>query len=102
MALICYSETLGYPTIIKAKGLKISIKFLIIDDAVDAKNESVALELKFGKETIEFKEVKRIDHILASLQRKLQAVPPPPPPLLEGYIPPTTEAEKGHETQQAA
>ncbi|KAK9266045.1 hypothetical protein L1049_017801 [Liquidambar formosana] len=27
---------------------------------------------------------------------------PPPPPFPEGYIPPTTEAEKGHEAQQAA
>ncbi|KAK9281376.1 hypothetical protein L1049_004276 [Liquidambar formosana] len=68
---------------------------------VDAENESAALELKVGKETIDFKEVKRIDHILASLQRKLPPAPPPPP-FPEGYIPPTTEAEKGPETQQAA
>lgn len=38
---------------------------------VDAGNESSALESKASKEMINFKEVKRIDHILASLQRKV-------------------------------
>ncbi|KAL5575523.1 hypothetical protein UlMin_017222 [Ulmus minor] len=54
---------------------------------VDSKNESAAFESKVGKETIDFKEVKRVDHILASLQRKLPPVPPPPP-FPEGYVPP--------------
>ena len=47
--------------------------FVVISDAVDA-DESVALESKVAKETIDFKEVKRIDHILASLQRKVNSV----------------------------
>ncbi|KAL6335745.1 hypothetical protein AAG906_039508 [Vitis piasezkii] len=37
---------------------------------VDAENENPALESKVGKETIDFKEVMRVDQILASLQRK--------------------------------
>lgn len=65
---------------------------------VDSENESE--EVKPGKETINFKEVKRVDHILASLQRKLPPAPPPPP-FPEGYVPaPTAEAEKGPENQQ--
>ncbi|KAJ4977525.1 hypothetical protein NE237_002631 [Protea cynaroides] len=69
---------------------------------VDAENESSAFEPKLRKETIDFKEVKRVDHILASLQRKLPPAPPPPP-FPEGYAPPVApEAEKGPETQQAA
>lgn len=39
--------------------------------AVDTANESVAPEPKTNKEAINFKEVKRIDAILASLQRKV-------------------------------
>ncbi|KAL5755839.1 hypothetical protein ACOSQ2_020585 [Xanthoceras sorbifolium] len=67
---------------------------------VDAENEGATLDTKVVKETIDFKEVKRIDHILASLQRKLPPAPPPPP-FPEGYTPPTTgEAENGPETQQ--
>ncbi|XP_057977047.1 mediator of RNA polymerase II transcription subunit 6 [Malania oleifera] len=68
---------------------------------VDAENESAAFESKVGKETIDFKEVKRVDHILASLQRKLPPAPPPPP-FPEGYAPPAAaEGEKGSEHQQA-
>ncbi|KAL5575535.1 hypothetical protein UlMin_017234 [Ulmus minor] len=68
---------------------------------VDSEIESAAFESKVGKETIDFKEVKRVDHILASLQRKLPPAPPPPP-FPEGYNPPATaESEKGPETQQA-
>ncbi|XP_068648414.1 mediator of RNA polymerase II transcription subunit 6 isoform X1 [Aristolochia californica] len=37
---------------------------------VDAESESTSIEPKSGKETIDLKEVKRVDHILASLQRK--------------------------------
>ncbi|XP_021294158.1 mediator of RNA polymerase II transcription subunit 6 [Herrania umbratica] len=68
---------------------------------VDTENESETFESKGGKETIDFKEVKRVDHILASLQRKLPPAPPPPP-FPEGFIPPATaEAEKDPENQQA-
>ena len=45
--------------------------FLFIGDAVDSENEDVVPEPKVSKETIDFKEVKRIDHILGSLQRKV-------------------------------
>ena len=44
---------------------------LVLSNAVDSENESAAFESKVGKETIDFKEVKRVDHILASLQRKV-------------------------------
>lgn len=40
-------------------------------DAVDSENEAAAFESKVTKETIDFKEVKRVDHILQSLQRKV-------------------------------
>ncbi|KAJ6369381.1 hypothetical protein OIU76_027756 [Salix suchowensis] len=67
---------------------------------VDSENEGAASESKIGKEVIDFKEVKRIDHIIASLQRKLPPAPPPPS-FPEGYVPqPTTEEEKAPETQQ--
>ncbi|KAI3426647.1 Mediator of RNA polymerase II transcription subunit 6 (Mediator complex subunit 6) [Psidium guajava] len=68
---------------------------------VDSEDESSASDSKVAKETIDIKEVKRIDHILASLQRRLPPAPLPPP-FPEGYTPPTTEAEKNAETQQAA
>ncbi|XP_044497704.1 mediator of RNA polymerase II transcription subunit 6 [Mangifera indica] len=67
---------------------------------VDNDNDGASLDSKAGKEIIDFKEVKRIDHILANLQRKLQPAPPPPP-FPDGYAPPATaEAENGPETQQ--
>lgn len=47
------------------------LKFYICFDTVDADNEGVSFESKVGKETIDFKEVKRMDLILASLQRKV-------------------------------
>ncbi|KAK4349889.1 hypothetical protein RND71_029202 [Anisodus tanguticus] len=56
---------------------------------VDSENDSPASETKPAKETIDFKELKRVDHILASLQRKLPPVPPPPP-FPEGYTPSST------------
>ncbi|XP_030535986.1 mediator of RNA polymerase II transcription subunit 6 [Rhodamnia argentea] len=68
---------------------------------VDGEDESSASDSKVTKETIDIKEVKRIDHILASLQRRLPPAPPPPP-FPEGYTPPTKEAEKSAETPQAA
>lgn len=68
----------------------------------DAENEGASSETKVGKETINIKELKRVDHILASLQRKLPPAPPPPP-FPEGYAPPpTSEAEKGPEDQQSS
>ncbi|KAJ4823673.1 hypothetical protein Tsubulata_027672 [Turnera subulata] len=67
---------------------------------VDAENEGVPSEPKPSKEVIDFREVKRIDHILASLQRKLPPAPAPPP-FPDGYVPPpTSEAEKESESQQ--
>ncbi|KAI5639558.1 hypothetical protein M9H77_00633 [Catharanthus roseus] len=67
---------------------------------VDSENETAAPDLKAIKETIDFKEIKRVDHILASMQRKLPPVPPPPP-FPEGYAPPSTaEGEKSSENQQ--
>lgn len=42
-----------------------------VGDAVDSENENAVVESKASKEPIDFKEVKRIDHILASLQRKV-------------------------------
>lgn len=38
---------------------------------MDSEDESASQEPKAAKETIDFKEVKRVDHILASLQRKV-------------------------------
>ncbi|KAG6428930.1 hypothetical protein SASPL_106969 [Salvia splendens] len=96
---------------------------------VDAENESASSEPKAPKETINFKELKRVDHILASLQRKIgsrlfssfgispfddkKLVPvalrlslkllppaPPPPPFPEGYAPPTADGEKSSDAQQ--
>ncbi|KAM0981262.1 hypothetical protein ACFX2A_014616 [Malus domestica] len=69
--------------------------------AVDSENEAAAFESKVTKETIDFKEVKRVDLILQSLQCKLPPAPPPPP-FPAGYVPaPTAEAENSTETQQA-
>lgn len=66
----------------------------------DTENESET-DTKAVKETIDFKEVKRVDLILASLQRKLPPAPPPPP-FPDGFVPlPTPEAEKESVSQQA-
>ncbi|KAF4404152.1 mediator of RNA polymerase II transcription subunit 6 [Cannabis sativa] len=68
---------------------------------VDSENDSAALEPKVAKEAIDFRDVKRIDHIIGTLQRKLPPAPPPPP-FPEGYVPLTnSESENGPETQQA-
>ncbi|KAL3624663.1 hypothetical protein CASFOL_031331 [Castilleja foliolosa] len=68
---------------------------------VEPENEStVSSEAKAAKETIDFKEVKRLDHILASLQRKLPPAPPPPP-FPEGYAPPAGEGEKSSDVQES-
>ncbi|XP_073010885.1 mediator of RNA polymerase II transcription subunit 6 [Typha latifolia] len=66
----------------------------------EAESEAGSSESKTTKETIDIKELKRVDHILMSLQRKLPPAPPPPP-FPEGYVPPpTSESEKGPEDQQ--
>lgn len=66
---------------------------------VDTENESATLVPKAPKEIIDLKEVKRIDHILASLQRKLPPAPPPPP-FPEGYNPPkTAEGDNASDAQ---
>lgn len=39
--------------------------------SVDSENETTIPEPKAAKETIDLKEIKRVDHILASLQRKV-------------------------------
>ncbi|OWM66539.1 mediator of RNA polymerase II transcription subunit 6 [Punica granatum] len=68
---------------------------------VDEEDESSPSESQASKETIDFKEMKRIDHILATLHRTLPPAPPPPS-FPEGYTPPTAEAEnKGGEAQPA-
>ncbi|CAH9052530.1 unnamed protein product [Cuscuta europaea] len=65
---------------------------------VDAENEGGHAEKKVPKEAIDFKELKRVDHILASLQRKLPQAPPLPP-FPEGYTHQSTA--EGSENQQA-
>ncbi|KAF0902764.1 hypothetical protein E2562_019095 [Oryza meyeriana var. granulata] len=57
----------------------------------EAEPDMAASESKTQKEAIDLKELKRVDHILMSLQRKLQPAPPPPP-FPEGYVP--SEQEK--------
>ncbi|KAK4791547.1 hypothetical protein SAY86_031960 [Trapa natans] len=72
-----------------------------IDHVDDEEDDCSTSKSQASKEAIDFKEVKRVDQILASLHRKLQPAPLPPP-FPDGYIPPTTEAEnKGSETQQS-
>lgn len=60
---------------------------------VETESDAVASESKTQKEAIDLKELKRIDHILSSLKRKIGAAPPPPP-YPEGYVPPSAEQEK--------
>lgn len=69
---------------------------------VDTESDPVSSETKSMKETIDFKEIKRVDHILASLLRKLPPAPAPPP-FPEGYTPPAAamDGEKGSENAQA-
>ncbi|XP_057721597.1 mediator of RNA polymerase II transcription subunit 6 [Arachis stenosperma] len=69
---------------------------------VDSENETLVTESKVAKETIDLKEVRRVDQILASLQRKLPPAPPPPP-FPEGYAPAAAgETDKGPEAQEGA
>nr|GLL23450.1 mediator of RNA polymerase II transcription subunit 6 [Ipomoea trifida]GMC76055.1 mediator of RNA polymerase II transcription subunit 6 [Ipomoea batatas] len=67
---------------------------------VDAENESGHAESKAPKETIDFKELKRVDHILASLQRKLPPAPPPPP-FPDGYTRPSTAEASENQPAEA-
>lgn len=63
-----------------ANKLKRKEYYFIIDSiqqilfAVDSENDSPASETKPAKEAIDFKELKRVDHILASLQRKVNVI----------------------------
>ncbi|KAF3780393.1 Mediator of RNA polymerase II transcription subunit 6 [Nymphaea thermarum] len=70
---------------------------------VDSENDSAIVEPRTTvKDAIDLKEVKRVDHILGSLLRKLPPAPPPPP-FPEGYTPPqASDAEKGSEAQQSS
>lgn len=43
-------------------------------DTVEPENDNASSEPKPPKETIDFKELKRVDHILASLQRKVDYI----------------------------
>ncbi|KAI5660592.1 hypothetical protein M9H77_29385 [Catharanthus roseus] len=52
-------------------GLELFSEELFLIDAVDSENETAASDSKAIKETIDFKEIKRVDHILASMQRKI-------------------------------
>ncbi|KAJ4753273.1 Mediator of RNA polymerase II transcription subunit 6 [Rhynchospora pubera] len=67
----------------------------------DAENESVSSESKPQKEAIDIKELKRVDHILGALGRKLPPAPPPPA-FPEGYVPLTaaSDSDKAPEDQQ--
>ncbi|AEE76497.1 RNA polymerase transcriptional regulation mediator-like protein [Arabidopsis thaliana] len=51
----------------------------------DTENQNEPAESKPASETVDLKEMKRVDVILTSLYRKL-APPPPPPPFPEGYV----------------
>lgn len=44
---------------------------ILLAGPADSENETALAESKTVKETIDIKEVKRVDHILASLQRKV-------------------------------
>lgn len=44
---------------------------ILLAGPVDSENETAPPEPKASKETLDLKEVKRVDHILASLQRKV-------------------------------
>lgn len=43
----------------------------LLPGSVDSEKETTLPEPKAAKETIDLKEIKRVDHILASLQRKV-------------------------------
>lgn len=68
--------------------------------AVEGESDVAASDSKPTKDIINYKEVQRVDHILASLRRKLPPAPPPPP-FPEGYAPSQPAAtEEGQENQQ--
>ncbi|KAL6861259.1 hypothetical protein ACP4OV_016959 [Aristida adscensionis] len=69
---------------------------------VETESDAATSEPKAQKEAIDMKELKRIDHILSSMRRKLPAAPPPPP-FPEGYVPPSaSEQEKAPDDMQAS
>ncbi|KAK8921446.1 Mediator of RNA polymerase II transcription subunit 6 [Platanthera zijinensis] len=63
---------------------------------VDSGSKPTNSDTSAVKEAVNIKELKRVDHILSSIQRKLPPAPAPPP-FPEGYAPPTSVAEKGPE-----
>ncbi|KAJ3695856.1 hypothetical protein LUZ60_001233 [Juncus effusus] len=68
----------------------------------EAENEAAKSEARPQKEAIDIKEVKRVNHILGALARKLPPAPAPPP-FPDGYVPPkATETEKGGEDKQSS
>ncbi|XP_059063857.1 mediator of RNA polymerase II transcription subunit 6 [Cryptomeria japonica] len=58
----------------------------------DTEGDNVKPDAKSGVESVDFKEIKRVDHILATLQRKLPPAPPPPP-FPEGFAAPSDTAQ---------
>ncbi|KAL6606886.1 hypothetical protein ACP70R_042539 [Stipagrostis hirtigluma subsp. patula] len=69
---------------------------------VETESDAAASESKTQKEAIDVKELKRIDHILTSLRRKLPPAPAPPP-FPEGYAPPAvSEQEKAPDDMLAS
>nr|VDD45394.1 unnamed protein product [Brassica oleracea] len=63
---------------------------------VDAKSQNEPSESKPASETVDLKEVKRVDLILKSLYSKLPPAPPPPP-FPEGYVSQEALGEKEEE-----
>lgn len=69
---------------------------------VETESDAATSESKTQKEAIDVKELKRIDHILSSLKRKMPPAPPPPP-FPEGYVPPSaSEQEKAPDDMLAS
>uniref|UniRef100_A0A453R469 Mediator complex subunit 6 n=1 Tax=Aegilops tauschii subsp. strangulata TaxID=200361 RepID=A0A453R469_AEGTS len=68
------------------------LEIFVLLFTAETEADAAASESKAQKETIDLKELKRVDHILMSLQRKLPPAPPPPP-FPDGYVP--SEQEKG-------
>lgn len=64
----------------------------------DMESDSVKPETKAGADNIDYKEVKRVDHILTGLQRKL-APAPPPPPFPEGFAAPSSDTAETQDGQ---
>lgn len=52
-------------------GLNLFLFQFLVFIAVDGESESAATDPKAEKELIDFKELKRVDHLLVKLQRKV-------------------------------